>query len=533
MPTLTPAPVAPTRMALGRLLAQAAARARRLERAVLVSHTEWMDRRDPLALFAAAEGLGEARLFWEHREDDVPARSIAGLGAAYRVTAQGSGRFADADSNWDTLLAEALIALPDDAPRWGAGPLLLGGFRFDPLAPHTEVWAAFPDALLILPRLTLVRADDDRCLLTLNALVGPDTDTDPLAKEESLMALRDLALDATTLFVVPRTRDCGHGQQHLHAGTRTPVAETTASGHEGGPSAAPDPLKAEDVLPTGAWQGAVADTARQIREGRYEKVVLARKVRLHSPQPFDAAAALARLRDRYPNAFLFAVGLPEVTGDEALFLGATPERLIRLEGELLETSVLAGSTRRGATPEEDRTLGESLLASAKDRHEHQVVATMLQEALAPLCRRLDIAATPGLLRLANVQHLHTPVRGLLTGGISILDLVARLHPTPAVGGMPREGALAAIREREAMDRGWYAAPVGWVDRHGQGEFAVALRSALLHNAAPQMQLPSEGQDGGGEALLFAGCGIMGDSDPDREYAESAMKLRAMLAALEG
>ena len=140
---------------------------------------------------------------------------------------------------------------------------------------------------------------------------------------------------------------------------------------------------------------------------------------------------------------------------------------------------------------------------------------------------------PSLLRLANVQHLHTPVRGLLAGGHSILDLVARLHPTPAVGGMPREAALEANRERETMDRGWYAAPVGWVDRHGQGEFAVALRSALLHNAAPQMQLPSEGQDGGGDALLFAGCGIMGDSDPDREYAESAMKLRAMLAALEG
>jgi len=532
MATLTPTPVAPTQVALGQLLEQAATRARCLGRPVLASLTEWTERHDPLALFAAAEGLGEARLFWEHREDDVPARSIAGLGTAYRVTAQGSGRFADADSNWDALLAEALIALPDDAPRWGAGPLLLGGFRFDPLAPRTEAWAAFPDALLILPRLTLVKADGEGCLLTMNALIAPNTDADPLAEAEALLALRALALDGPA----PGTawdgidRDAaGSGRE----GSGHIANQTTALGHEDSHATTTHPMEAEDVLPAGAWQGAVAETARQIREGRYEKVVLARQVRLHSPQPFGAAATLAWLRDRYPSAFLFAVGLPEATGDEALFLGATPERLVRLEGELLETSVLAGSTRRGATPEEDRTLGESLLASAKDRHEHQVVATMLQEALAPLCRRLDIAAMPSLLRLANVQHLHTPVRGLLAGGHSILDLVARLHPTPAVGGMPREAALEAIRERETMDRGWYAAPVGWVDRHGQGEFAVALRSALLHNAAPQMQLPSEGQDGGGEALLFAGCGIMGDSDPDREYAESAMKLRAMLAALEG
>lgn len=509
-------------MAIGRILAQAIERARRLGHPVLASHTEWMDRRDPLALFAAAEGLGETRLFWEHREDDAAGCSIAGLGAAHRVMAEGTARFGEVGSGWDALLADALIALPDDATRLGAGPLLLGGFRFDPLAPRTEAWAAFPDALLILPRLTLVRADGDRCLLTLNALVAPNTD--PLADAGALLALRDLALDLpapdTAWGGLARTAGGGSGHQ------------TIARGHEVAP-AATHPMEAEDVLPAGAWQAAVADTARQIREGRYEKVVLARQVRLHSPQPFDAAAALERLRGRYPSAFLFAVGIPGATGEEALFLGATPERLIRLEGELLETSVLAGSTRRGATPDEDRALGQSLLASAKDRHEHQVVATMLHTALAPLCRRLEIAATPSLLRLANVQHLHTPVRGLLAGGHSILDLVARLHPTPAVGGMPREAALSAIRERESMDRGWYAAPVGWIDSQGQGEFAVALRSALLHNAAPQSQAPSGGQKGESEALLFAGCGIMGDSDPEREYAESAMKLRAMLAALEG
>jgi isochorismate synthase len=191
--------------------------------------------------------------------------------------------------------------------------------------------------------------------------------------------------------------------------------------------------------------------------------------------------------------------------------------LVRAAGGQVQVTCLAGSTARGATPEEDAQLGAALLASAKNRHEHAVVAAMLQEALAEQCVDVAMPAAPQLLKLPNVQHLYTPATARLAAGGRLLDLVARLHPTPAVGGTPRDAALAWIRAHEGLDRGWYAAPVGWLDAAGDGEFAVALRSGLVDGAT---------------AHLFAGCGIMGDSDPAAEVAESRLKLRAMLTALE-
>ena len=179
---------------------------------------------------------------------------------------------------------------------------------------------------------------------------------------------------------------------------------------------------------------------------------------------------------------------------------------------------LAGSIRRGKTPAEDARLGQTLLDSAKDRAEHAVVVRALGEALGETCDRLQVSDTPSLLKLGHIQHLCTPITGHLANGHTLLDLVERLHPTPAVGGRPREAALRLIRACEGLDRGWYAGPVGWLDAQGEGEFAVALRSALLH---------------GNTATLFAGCGIVADSDPEREYAESRLKLKPMLTALSG
>jgi isochorismate synthase len=227
---------------------------------------------------------------------------------------------------------------------------------------------------------------------------------------------------------------------------------------------------------------------------------------------FDPAAVLRALGTRYNDCYLFAID----RGGRC-FLGATPERLVRKSGALVKTTCLAGTTRRGGTPDEDEILGADLLASGKNRAEHAVVVHMIAGAMQAVCTDLQRPNTPTLLRLANVQHLYTPIVGRLRDGVSLLDLVARLHPTPAVGGFPRAAALAHIRAVEGMDRGWYAAPVGWLDARGDGEFAVALRSALLH---------------GDTARLFAGCGIMADSEPDAEYAETLVKLRAMLSALE-
>jgi isochorismate synthase len=257
----------------------------------------------------------------------------------------------------------------------------------------------------------------------------------------------------------------------------------------------------------------VRDTLREIRGSAVEKVVLARQVTARAERSIDAAAVLRRLREGYPQCTVFAFA----RGD-ACFLGATPERLVRLEGRAVRADPLAGSAARGATEDEDRRLGDALLADEKERREHGLVVGAVRDALEPVCSHLDVPETPELLRMPNVQHLHTPIRGVLAGEASILELVERLHPTPAAGGLPRDAALSLIRRYEPFDRGWYAGPVGWVDGGGNGEFAVAIRSALLR---------------GHEALLYAGCGIVAGSDPEREYAESCLKLRPMLWALNG
>ncbi|HEY5640241.1 MAG TPA: isochorismate synthase, partial [Dehalococcoidia bacterium] len=229
-----------------------------------------------------------------------------------------------------------------------------------------------------------------------------------------------------------------------------------------------------------------------------------------------------RLVEGYPHCTVFAFA----RGDSC-FLGATPERLVRVDRPALDgrdapsmvrADCLAGSARRGATEEEDWRLGESLRADPKELHEHAVVVQALRDGLEPLCSRLDIPEAPGLLRLPNVQHLHTPIEGVLSTERGVLELVERLHPTPAAGGLPRDAALPLIRQLESFDRGWYAGPVGWVDGRGDGEFAVAIRSALIRRQ---------------EAFLYAGCGIVAGSDPEREYSESCLKLRPMLWALNG
>jgi isochorismate synthase len=220
---------------------------------------------------------------------------------------------------------------------------------------------------------------------------------------------------------------------------------------------------------------------------------------------------LRRLAAHYRGCYLFAIAR-----GESCFLGATPEQLLRLRDGELHTMSLAGSIRRGETPAADDALGQSLLDSAKDRREQIVVTQAITEALGETCLSVRVAPEPKLLKLGNIQHLCTPITGQLASGYTIFDVIERLHPTPAVGGRPREAALQFIREHEQLDRGWYAGPVGWVNAAGEGEFAVALRSALLR---------------GRTATLFAGCGIVADSDPEREYAESELKLKPMLSAL--
>jgi menaquinone-specific isochorismate synthase len=256
------------------------------------------------------------------------------------------------------------------------------------------------------------------------------------------------------------------------------------------------------------WIDAVDRAVRRIRGGELEKVVLARDRVVYSDDPFDPAALIEWLHASFPTCFTFHV---------AGLVGASPELLIRRVGAQVTSLVLAGTAPRGRDPHHDAQLGAGLLTSAKDLAEHRPAVASVRRVLDPLVTSLDVDARPGLLRLANVQHLATGVSGVLRTPMHVLEMAGQLHPTAAVGGTPSDTALAVIAELETIDRGRYAGPVGWVDSAGDGELAIALRCAQLNGA---------------RARLFAGAGIVADSLPESELEETRLKLRAMQSAFE-
>jgi isochorismate synthase len=418
-----------------RLVEAAAARARRLGRPVLASVTRPARQVDVLAAYAAANGT--ERALWLQPDSSV---AFVGLGAAAVI---GDMSIQDSTRAWRDLLAASVV----DDPSSACGPLLMGGFRFDPAIGR-----------LVLPRETLAQREGATWLTT-NALID------------------------------------GWGQTVAPAR----LSRLARSGTRG--------LDPDD------WKSLVGRTAHLIRDARLglRKVVLARAQQVRLPADFREPAALRWLARAYPTCTAFAL-----SDGEATFLGATPERLVRLQHGVASTVALAGSAPRGRSDIDDQRLAKALLADPKEQIEHDLVVQAVLDGLRHAGGRPVAGAQPRVRRLLNVQHLLTEVRAQVPGGISVLDLVAHLHPTPAVGGLPRQVALDYIRAQEKLERGWYAGGVGWVDADGDGEFVVGIRSGLVH---------------GRDATLFAGCGIVGDSEPEAEYAESGWKLRPMLAAL--
>jgi menaquinone-specific isochorismate synthase len=326
----------------------------------------------------------------------------------------------------------------------------------------------------------------------------------------------DPTSDGSVLVVPAVVIGRGAGRSWL-----TTIGDRPAAQEPVRPTHPPAELRWHDgSLTAPQWERAVSSAVARIQAGDLGKVVLARDLYAAASDEIDARVLLARLAARYPDCWTFCC---------AGLVGATPELYIRRQGAAVSSLVLAGTTRRGGSDAEDARLGAALLASAKDVEEHRYAVADVRRALEPVCDRLDVDAEPSLLRLANVQHLATHVTGRLaatrvpgTSGVlgecaSALALAAALHPTAAVCGTPSGAAMELIRELEGMDRGRYAAPVGWVDAHGNGEWGIALRCAEL-----------DGQ----RARLFAGCGIVADSDPEAELAEAQNKFRAMQDALE-
>jgi isochorismate synthase len=438
---------------------------------------------DPIALFTAA------------REDDLEAAlwlqpaagfALVGIGRAWSVEPEGPGRFEASANAWHDVVTGAAGGAAGDAEGGsrpdlppGAGPVLLGGLGFTGRRPVPgSAWEPFGAASLVLPETSYVRTAGGAWRTTAAA-------TRDLERRWDGLVARATALAPAAGAVVARPVDA-------------PLTVTAEQ---------PD---------HGTWDRLVGLFAGAVGRGRLDKVVLARRVDLRSPLELDIPNALRRLAATAPESAIFAF-----VRDGRTFLGATPERLVRTHDGVFETVAIAGSAPRGATREADEALAVALLANDKEREEHAVVVEMLRDSLTPLAERLEVAPGPAILPLRTVQHLVTPIRGVLRDGpgsasAGLLGLAALLHPTPAVGGEPRGPALEMIAEHEGWDRGWYAGPVGWLGADGDGEFMVALRSGIVAGQA---------------ATLFAGCGIMADSSPSAEWGESRLKLRALSSAL--
>ncbi|NUC72115.1 isochorismate synthase [Haloterrigena sp. SYSU A558-1] len=411
---------------------------------------------------AVVDADDESRVLWSTPDG----LEIVGRGVAARLTADGTERF-------DRLRARANRAFDDlehDGPRV-ARPRAFGGLSFHDGHEPTLPWTGFRAGEFVVPQVLVVRSDADTWLTT----VASDHETAADRLERWTDRLREL----------PSMRPSGDG----------PGVESTRR-----------------TTSRADWTAQVETALERIERGELTKVVLAQALSVDLEGPVDVPETLERLRRRYPNCYRFLVGRE----DGGTFFGAPPERLVAKRGDRVETEALAGSVPRGETPEADRAYADEMRDSEKFQREHGLVADAIREQLEPLASDLTIDERT-IRRLANIQHLQTPIEATLEGDRHVLEIVEALHPTPAVGGVPPAAAWETIRDAETFDRGWYAAPIGWFDAAGDGEFAVGLRSGIATDET---------------VTLFAGSGIVADSDPAEEWEEVQLKFRPILDELD-
>ncbi len=470
--------------ALRAFLVQCRAAAQRDDRAKLVSISLAVDALDPLAVLESIFEPGEPHFYAERPSI---ATAIAGAEVAASHEAHGPGRFA-AVQRWAADLIANTIAVGDVSAPFG-GPHFFAGFAF-----HDEVEPGepFPAAYAFVPRWQVALAGATTTAVA-NLLVAPDADLDALAQRVWR------AHGKFRRFEFP-------SDDSVAVGDAAPSPRFIPERGEG--AASPGFTSRE----AGDYRAAVARALERIAAGEFRKIVLARAKDLTASAPLHPLPMLNGLRQRFPDCYAFSFA----QGRGPSFIGASPERLVRVSQRRLETEALAGSIRRGASASEDAALAAALLRSDKDRREHRDVIDDIVARLAPLGVAPEFPAQPQVRRLANVQHLHTPVRAALPEHVRVLDVLAAMHPTPAVGGSPRDAAVARIRELEGFPRGLYAGALGWFNARGGGEFFVGIRSALIRGA---------------NARVCAGAGIVAGSAPEKEFAETELKLDAMLAAI--
>lgn len=437
----------------------------------LVSVTVPVEGIDPCAAVFASRLASDRWFCWEQPDREF---ALATLGVAQEATSRGEGRFTDIARKCLGGSREAIFDEPPGLPA-GAGAVWVGGFAFDPAGGGSSAWSSLAPAVMVLPELSICRSGKDT-FLTVNAVVhaSEDVEAKATALSSRLMGLRSAPL---------------------------PLLDPHPT----------SPVDIRSARPPGEFERTISAATDRIEAGEMSKVVLAREVLVSAAAAHDPAAVFGAMREQFSSCFCFCCGTPE-----AAFIGASPELLLRRSGASVSTVALAGSIRRSSDPAVDDHLGEQLLHSDKDRREHEIVADRITRILRPHAVWVETEPEPEVVKVANIQHLATPIVAQLAEPRSAVELAGILHPTPAVGGEPSAAAAEAIAELEQMDRGWYAGPVGWMDATEDGEFCVALRSALLRDR---------------EAHLYAGVGVVAGSEPAAELAETEIKLEALLPLL--
>lgn len=435
---------------------------------VLLSWVTELEEGSAKRIFDQASGAfkGE-RFFWQNKERTL---RLAGLGAMDQLKVErGQDRFLALHTRKEQVLRRTVT----NSEEMACGAVYFGGFSFDDEHDTSPEWEKFGEGFFYLP-LFLVTQKDDCCYLSVNIWLSTD---DVYSKVEAVMAQWD----------------------------KIAAVEVTA-----------DPEVAcilEERLAEDTWMRAATDVVTLLQEAPdMQKVVLARRMRLGFDGFLSSSRMITHMEEQQGNSYCFVL-----ENGASTFFGATPERLLLADEEKLESACVAGSIARGDTESADAILGSTLLNDAKNLAEHHFVVEMIKGTMAQFCEDVQVSANPMLLKNRDIQHLYMTVSGR-RGEARMLDVLRALHPTPALGGWPQAEAMTVIRLKEEMDRGFYGAPIGWIDSLDRGEFAVAIRSALAIDT---------------NAILYAGCGIVADSVPTEELAETAIKFQPMLRVLGG
>jgi menaquinone-specific isochorismate synthase len=410
--------------------------------------------------------------FWNHPAND---ETILGLGRAVQITVSGPDRFETLNHKLQQLHSNWKWIDPEQTNHKPLGYLC---FAFNHTDQMTGPWSGLPNSGLFLPELT-IQQKDNGCVATFSAKLGKNVSIESVHQRWA------------TLFTALMDSLCC---KHTPPGCRTTLKKITTSADQG------------------QWQQLISKAQSSISSGTIEKVVPARHLLVQAERNLDPKQLMTALGYLYPNSMLLT---SRIGG--RVFVSATPECFVNYQKGEIQCDALAGTIQRSATEKIDQDLGQSLLSDPKAKHEHQLVVQDITTSLGTICTNLEFPEQPSLLCLRNLQHLHTEIRGQLKPDISLLQAAAKLHPTAAVNGYPGPEATRWLMQNEGIDRGWYAGVAGWIDYNGDGKLAVLLRCALLDE---------------NHADLFAGAGITAESDANAEYAETELKFRVMLEALE-